>query len=70
MLRREIGKNDYAGLAFVGVRKSESATRSEYEFENDGKKIVGQYSHNSILEWTSAEVWLYILAHSLQFNAA
>lgn len=69
-LREITGKNDYVGMDFVGVRKHESASRSEYEYENFGKKQKGQYSHNSILEWTSAEVWLYIFSHNLPVNEA
>lgn len=69
-LREITGKDDYVGLDFVGVRKHESAMRSTYEEENFGKKQKGQYSHNPILEWTSAEVWLYIFAHNLIVNDA
>lgn len=69
-LREITGKNDYVGMDFVGVRKHESVSRSEYEYENFGKKQKGQYSHNSILEWTSAEVWLYIFSHNLPVNEA
>ena len=69
-LREITGKDDYVGLDFVGVRKHESAMRSKYEEENYGKKQKGQYSHNPILEWTSAEVWSYIFAHNLIVNAA
>lgn len=67
-LREICGKDNYVGLDFVGVRKHESTTRSEYEYENFGKKQKGQYSHNSILEWTSAEIWLYIYLHDLPIN--
>lgn len=69
-LREITGKSDSLGLAFVGVRRSESAARSEYEYENKGKKIKGQYSHNPILEWTSAEVWLYMLEKNIIINDA
>ena len=69
-LREITGKNDYTGLAFVGVRAQESATRAEYDYESYGKKQKGQYSHNSILEWTSAEVWLYVYANGLIINEA
>lgn len=69
-LREITGKDNYIGLAFVGVRAQESATRAEYEYENYGKKQKGQYSHNSILEWTSAEVWLYIYANDILINEA
>ena len=69
-LREVLGKNDYIGMDFVGVRAHESATRADYDYENYGKKQKGQYSHNSILEWSSAEVWLYIYAHRLIINEA
>lgn len=69
-LREITGKVDYTGLAFVGVRAQESATRAEYEYENYGKKQKGQYSHNAILEWTSAEIWLYIYANDVMLNEA
>jgi phosphoadenosine phosphosulfate reductase len=69
-LREITKKSDYTGLAFVGIRAYESATRSEYDFFNDGKKIKGQFSHNSILEWTSAEIWLYLYANKITLNEA
>lgn len=69
-LREVIGKDDVTGLAFVGVRAHESAARSEYEYLSYGKKIKGQFSHNSMLEWTSAEVWLYIYANNVTLNDA
>jgi phosphoadenosine phosphosulfate reductase len=67
-LREALGKNDYIGMDFVGIRAHESATRADYDYENYGKKQKGQYSHNPILEWTSAELWLYIYMHSLVIN--
>ena len=54
----------------MGVRAHESATRAGYEYENYGKKQKGQYSHNSILEWTSSEIWLYIYANGIEINDA
>ncbi len=67
-LREIYGKGDFVGLDFVGVRAEESLARSGYEVENFGKKQKGQYSHNSILEWTSAEVWAYLLWRGLPVN--
>lgn len=67
-IREITGKDDYTGLDFVGVRSHESANRSKYQYENYGKKQRGQYSHNSILEWTSAEVWLYIYTNNIFIN--
>lgn len=66
---REITKKDnYVGMDFVGVRAHESVTRSKYNYENFGKKQKGQYSYNPILEWTSAEIWLYIYMNDVLIN--
>ncbi|MDL2264080.1 phosphoadenosine phosphosulfate reductase family protein [Synergistaceae bacterium OttesenSCG-928-I11] len=67
-LREVTGKDDFIGLDFVGVRAQESVARSTYKYENYGAKQKGQYSHNSILEWTSAEVWLYIYSNNVLIN--
>jgi phosphoadenosine phosphosulfate reductase len=67
-LREVAGKNDFIGLDFVGVRAQESVARSTYTYENFGAKQKGQFSHNSILEWTSAEIWLYVYANNLLIN--
>jgi len=69
-LREITGKHDYRGLAFVGVRAHESARRSHYEYLSDGTKVKGQISHNPILEWTSAEIWLYIYMNHILYNEA
>jgi phosphoadenosine phosphosulfate reductase len=67
-LREVTGKNDFIGLDFVGVRAQESFARSTYKYENYSAKQKGQFSHNSILEWTSAEIWLYIYANDVLIN--
>ena len=67
-IREILGKPDFVGAAFVGVRGYESLSRSEYDIENIGQKQRGQYSHNSILEWSSAEIWTYIFMHDLPIN--
>lgn len=69
-LREILGKEDYKGLDFVGVRAHESNTRSKYTYLDYGKKQKGQYNHNPILEWTSAEIWLYMYSTNLLINEA
>lgn len=69
-LREVTGKNNFIGLDFVGVRAHESVARSTYKYENYGAKQKGQFSHNSILEWTSAEIWLYMYTNNLLLNEA
>lgn len=67
-IREILKKNNFVGASFVGVRGQESVKRSNYEVENYGEKQRGQYSHNSIFEWSSAEIWLYIFMHNLPIN--
>lgn len=69
-LREVTDKKDFVGLDFVGVRAQESVVRSNYKYENKSAKQKGQFSHNSILEWTSAEIWLYIYANDVLINEA
>ena len=54
----------------MGVRAFESERRAQYDEESFGMKQKGQYSHNSILDWSSAEVWLYIYSRGLVVNNA
>ena len=67
-LRKELNKSDFIGMAFVGVRAYESISRSKYEYISLGEKIKGQYSCNPLLEWNSAELYLYIYARNLYIN--
>ncbi len=67
-LREITGKNDYIGLAFVGVRLHESVKRAKYEYENLGKKVKGQYDFYPILEWASAEIFLYLFCNKIPLN--
>lgn len=69
-LRKYTGKANFTGMAFVGVRASESATRNEYEYVSLGEKHKGQYGCNPILEWNSAELYTYIYSEKLLLNEA
>ena len=69
-MREILEKYEYTGLDFVGVRRAESLARKKYEYENYGKKQKGQHSFNPLLEWTSAEIWLYIYSRKVFFNKA
>lgn len=70
MLRKLTEKNNFTGMAFVGVRGSESIARSEYDYVSLGEKHKGQWSCNPILEWNSAELYLYIYSNDLILNDA
>lgn len=71
LLLRELSKkDDFKGFAFIGVRGAESTARSEYDEISEGKKHRGQISCNPIIDWNSAELFLYIYANRLHMNEA
>lgn len=70
LMRNVLNKPDFRGMAFVGVRADESVARSKYEYITYGGKHKGQYSCNVILEWSSAEIFLYIFSNNLVLNDA
>lgn len=69
-LREVLQKPDFTGMAFTGVRGDESLSRSEYDAISYGGKHSGQYSCHPILEWNTAELFLYIYENDLTFNNA
>lgn len=69
-LREYTGIPNFKGMAFTGVRGDESISRSEYDEISYGKKIRGQYSFHPILEWNSAELFIYIYQENLIVNEA
>lgn len=69
-LRKILGKDNFTGMGFVGVRADESLARSKYSFVSYGEKHKGQFSCNAILEWSSAEIFLYIYMQNLIMNKA
>lgn len=59
-------------MMITGVRGDESAARADYDELSLGKKLPGQYSFHPILEWSSAEIYMYLYMHadSLPMNEA
>jgi len=68
LLREVLTKDDFTGMAFTGIRGDESVTRNEYDDISYGGKHSGQYSCHPILEWNTAELFMYIYANDLIFN--
>lgn len=69
LLLRQITNNPhFRGMAMIGVRADESATRSKYDELNLGTKHKGQYDYYPILNWNSAELFLYIYTNNLFIN--
>ncbi len=70
LLRELTGDYNFTGMAFTGIRAAESLARSEYGDISEGQKHQGQFSCHAILEWNSAELFLYIYANQLYLNEA
>ena len=70
LLRQELEKNVLCTVMITGVRRDESPNRASYDEISLGKKLAGQYSFHPILEWNSAEIYLYIYSNSLPLNQA
>lgn len=69
-LRNLLKKTNVRGMAFTGVRAEESNARSSYDVVNFSKKHPGQASCHPILQWNSAELYLYIYGNNLPLNEA
>lgn len=70
LLQEIAGHHGFTGMAFTGIRASESLARSEYSDVSYGKKNHGQFSCHPIIEWNSAELFLYIYTRKLILNEA
>lgn len=57
-------------VAFYGIRRSESASRSKYDRESNSPKIAKQLTVSPIIDWLDFDVWLYLLTTGIDFNRA
>lgn len=57
-------------LSFIGTRADESLRRSTYSKIAKDAKHANVINVSPILEWSTTEVWLYILLYKLPFNKA
>lgn len=57
-------------LTFLGIRRSESKERQNYERTQDHSKIGSQINSMPIIEWADCDVWLYLLYKGIAFNDA
>ena len=55
-------------LSFDGIRREESNLRSNYPRSGDNTKYEKQYSAYPIINWTTLEVWLYIIWRKVPYN--
>lgn len=64
------GDYDAKAVVYDGVRKEESAARAMYDAIGEGVKNINQVNCSPILEWGTAEVYLYLIKNKILFNDA
>ena len=57
-------------IAFHGIRRAESSSRSKYDRIAESPKITKQIVVQPIIDWMDFDVWMYILSKKLDFNDA
>jgi len=67
-LKKHTGKDSLIIVVFDGCRKSESYRRSGYDEISVGKKHSIQTNASPVLEWSSAEIFLYIMKYEIPLN--
>lgn len=67
-IKEYLGKEKPTMLLIDGIRAEESARRSKYDNIQFGTKEMLQINVSPILEWSSAEVFLYMFLRKLSFN--
>jgi len=70
LLRKLLGRSSIRLLVIDGCRREESTQRARYLALSPNAKHVTQTNLRPILDWTSAEVWLYTFWRGLPFNRA
>ena len=62
--------NEKQVLAFNGIRRSESVSRSKYDRNDTSPKISKQKTASPIIDWFDFDIWLYLLTRGIAFNTA
>ena len=70
LLKEVLNKVNFKAVAFDGIRAGESNARASYSNISERKKHVVQTNCSPILEWNSAEVFLYLFQRDLMLNEA
>lgn len=68
LLLRKLTGSASKVMVFDGVRTMESSRRAKYEWVNYGAKHGPQINVSPILNWSAAEVFLYLLARGLPIH--
>ena len=69
-LNKEYQNLNGNSLTFLGIRRSESRERQNYERTQKHSKIGSQINAMPIIDWYDCDVWLYIISKGICFNPA
>jgi len=69
-LKELTGKEKLRAFVFDGVRGEESDIRETYSLISEGNKHATQTNYHAILEWNTAELFLYMFENNLFLNNA
>lgn len=67
-LKEMLGKKDACGLVFLGNRADESSYRMKSSMVDVGVKHKSQVNANGIINWSSLEVFLYLMMNGIEMN--
>lgn len=57
-------------ISYYGIRHSESTRRANYKAISKSPKVSRQIVVSPIINWSGADIWLYIFARKIDFNYA
>ena len=69
-LKEYLGKADAKSLVFLGNRADESCNRKNNALVDVGVKHKSQVNANGIINWSSLEVYLYLMMNGIELNPA
>lgn len=67
-LNTELKNLEGGSLSFLGIRRSESKERQNYERTQADSKIGSQINAMPLIDWKDCDIWLYLLHNDLAFN--
>lgn len=67
-LNAELQNLEGRSLSFLGIRRSESKERQNYERTEADSKIGSQINAMPLIDWKDCDIWLYLLYKGLAFN--
>ena len=69
-LKEYLGKADAKGMIFLGARADEGMNRRTSSLVDVGVKHKSQVNANGIINWSSLEVFLYLMMNGIELNPA